>query len=652
MSESPNKLIRFWQELKRRKVFGVVTTYAATAYIIIEVINNIVSPLHLPAWIPTLVILLLIAGLPVAIILSWIFDFTPQGIKKTESLEELEGKEIGIKPVKRKLRASYVLNAILIIAVIILVYPKIFKRDTLERLRSKGEKISVAVMPFQNFTNDTIWNIYQLGIQDNLINYLSNNPEELQVRQTESIINILKSKGFTNYASITPSVASTISQDLDANVFIYGSLNQSGSTIRLNARIVDSKTEDALKSFQIDGKAENILPLIDSLSVILKNFLIITKLQKKVSSEYEQYINTNSPDAYRYFVYGYNAFNEYDMLNAIKLFSQAIAIDSNFFYAFYKVSIAYLNEAMYDPGKLYDQVELYDQAKQWCLRVYEQVDQMPIHLKNLVSRLHAVCFETPYEEIKYLRQLQEFDDQSPDTYYLLGWTYSDRLHQYDKAIPEFEKALEIYNKWGSKPDWIYNYYFLGHAYHETGQFKKEKQLYKKAEQDFPDVMLLSYRQAILSLSEGDSVAAKRYKEIGISYMKSMSLSDAIIASVFAFLYSEAGLMDNAEDYFRQAISLEPENPELLNALSYFLIDKDRNINEGLELTDKALVLNPENYNYMHTKGWGLFKQGKYQEALDILQKSWDLRRQYAIYNHDAWLHLEEAQKAVASQKNN
>jgi tetratricopeptide (TPR) repeat protein len=652
MSESPNKLIRFWQELKRRKVFGVVTTYAATAYIIIEVINNIVSPLHLPAWIPTLVILLLIAGLPVAIILSWIFDFTPHGIKKTESLEELEGKEIGIKPVKRKLRASYVLNAILIIAVIILVYPKIFKRDTLERLRSKGEKISVAVMPFQNFTNDTTWNIYQLGIQDNLINYLSNNPEELEVRQTESITNILKSKGFTNYASITPSVASTISQKLDANVFIYGSLNQSGSTIRLNARIVDSKTEDALKSFQIGGKAENILPLIDSLSVILKNFLIITKLQKKVSSEYKQYINTNSPDAYRYFVYGYNAFNESDMLNAIKLFSQAIAIDSNFFYAFYKVSIAYLNEAMYDPVKLYDQVELYDQAKQWCLRVYEKVDQMPIHLKNLVSRLHAVCFETPYEEIKYLRQLQEFDDQSPDTYYLLGWTYSDRLHQYDKAIPEFEKALEIYNKWGSKPDWIYNYYFLGHAYHETGQFKKEKQLYKKAEQDFPDVMLLSYRQAILSLTEGDTVAAKRYKEIGISYMKSMSSSDAIIASVFATLYSEAGLMDNAEDYFRQANSLEPENPELLNALSYFLIDKDRNINEGLELTDKALVLNPENYNYMHTKGWGLFKQGKYQEALDILQKSWDLRRQYAIYNHDAWLHLEEAQKAVASQKNN
>ena len=140
MSENPNKLIRFWKELKRRKVFSVVTTYAATAYIIIEVVNNLIGPLHLPDWLATLVIILLIIGLPVIVILSWIFDFTPQGIKKTESLEELEDKEVVAKPVKSKLRASYVLNAILIIAVMVLAYPKIFKRDTLERLRSSGEK--------------------------------------------------------------------------------------------------------------------------------------------------------------------------------------------------------------------------------------------------------------------------------------------------------------------------------------------------------------------------------------------------------------------------------------------------------------------------------------------------------------------------------
>ena len=90
----------------------------------------------------------------------------------------------------------------------------------------------------------------------------------------------------------------------------------------------------------------------------------------------------------------------------------------------------------------------------------------------------------------------------------------------------------------------------------------------------------------------------------------------------------------------------------MNALAYFLIDKGRNVNEGLELINKTLSLSPDQYEYLDTKGWGLYKQGKYQEALDMLQKSWDLRKEKAIYNHDAFLHLETAKKAVAGLKNN
>ena len=125
-----------------------------------------------------------------------------------------------------------------------------------------------------------------------------------------------------------------------------------------------------------------------------------------------------------------------------------------------------------------------------------------------------------------------------------------------------------------------------------------------------------------------------------------------ITTSLAGIYSEADILDKAEEYYRKALSLEPENPERMNNLAYFLIDNDRNINEGLELVDKALELSPDNYNYLHTKGWGLYKQGKYQEALEILQKSWDLRMEKAIYDHEAFLHLEAAKKAVASQNNN
>ncbi|MCX6259544.1 MAG: hypothetical protein NTY95_01725 [Bacteroidia bacterium] len=186
MPESPNKLIKFWQELKRRKVFGVVTTYAATAYIIIEVTNNLVEPLSLPAWIAKLVILLLGAGLPIVVIISWIFDFTPKGIKKTESFEESEKEETLARPVKKKLRPSHVLNAILIIAVIVLAYPGILKRNTLQNLKSADGRISIAVVPFKNLTVDTVYNIWQLGLQNLLITSLSNS-EELSVRQYETM---------------------------------------------------------------------------------------------------------------------------------------------------------------------------------------------------------------------------------------------------------------------------------------------------------------------------------------------------------------------------------------------------------------------------------------------------------------------------------
>jgi len=88
---------------------------------------------------------------------------------------------------------------------------------------------------------------------------------------------------------------------------------------------------------------------------------------------------------------------------------------------------------------------------------------------------------------------------------------------------------------------------------------------------------------------------------------------------------------------------------MMNNLAWFLIDKDSDVNKGLELTDKALEMDPENYSYIDTKGWGLYKQGKYIEALEFLEKSWELK---PIYDHDLFLHLEEARKAVADNVRN
>ena len=140
-------------------------------------------------------------------------------------------------------------------------------------------------MPFQNMTNDTIWNIWQDGIKDNLITYLSNFSEDLSVRQRESIDGLLQDKGLTNYASISPSIARTISQKLDADIFISGSINQAGSIIRVNAQLINSKTEELFQSFQLEGRSEEeIFQIIDSLSALIKDFLIISVMEKEICS--------------------------------------------------------------------------------------------------------------------------------------------------------------------------------------------------------------------------------------------------------------------------------------------------------------------------------------------------------------------------------
>jgi len=536
------------------------------------------------------------------------------------------------------------LSAVVVLGVLIIttifVYPKIFKKNTLEKLRSSGERISIAVLPFQNLTNDTIWNVWQDGIQNELINILTNS-EELSVRQSESISELLHGKGITSYASITPFVASTISQKLDANVYISGSIEQAGSTLRVNAQLKDTKTNEALKSFQIESpaKEEIIFHTIDSLNILVKNYLIISKLVKEDPHALGHLTSTNSSEAYKCYMNGRIAFSNRDYSTAREWYFRAIDIDSNYVDALMSISYSYGNQRNYE------------EAKKWCLKTYGKRNLASIEQKLSIDLNYASYFQTYNEQIKYEKQLITLDDKSPGIYYRLGLTYF-KLFQYMKAIPEYVKSLEIYRNMGIKPRWIHNYTGLGIAYHKTGQYKKERKLYKEAERDFPGDDILIYRQAVLSLSVGDTLSANRFIEKYISILKGNSITESIIATNLAGIYSEASVMDKAEEYYRQARSLEPENIERINNLAYFLIDNDRNIKEGLELANRVLELNPDDFASLHCKGWGLYKQGEYQEALEILKKSWDLRMTKSVYNHEAFIQIEAAKKAVADQKRN
>lgn len=374
--------------------------------------------------------------------------------------------------------------------------------------------------------------------------------------------------------------------------------------------------------------------MIDSLSNRVRDFLVISNLEKELSPGLKYYGSTNSPEAFRYYIYGNKSFFNRDYPTAGDWYLKALAVDSVFTEAACYLSVVYYNRGLYERGK------------NLCLKVYSKRDLLPLRIKIMTTWLYALYFETIHEQIKNLKQYLEIDDMSSVQHYLLGVNYM-ALNQYDNAIPELEKSIELSKRLNSKPFWINSYTQLGDAYHKTGQFKKEKKLYMKAELAFPRDYSLLYRQAVLAISEDKTKEAEEYISKYTAIRKDMAAPEAAISAGIASIYEESGKYDKAEEYYRQALSLEPENPLRMNSLSWFLIDKDRDVNEGLKLIDKALKLSPEQYEYLDTKGWGLYKQGKYEEALEFLEKSWS---KLAIYDHEIYLHIEAVKKAVASQK--
>jgi tetratricopeptide (TPR) repeat protein len=276
---------------------------------------------------------------------------------------------------------------------------------------------------------------------------------------------LFQNQDLTNYASISPSLARTISQKLNADVFVSGSINQAGSIIRVNAQLVNSKTEDLFQSFQLEGRSEKeIFQIIDSLAALIKDFLIISVMEKEIVPDFRKLISTSSSEAYRYYMYASQSFYKLDFATARELCLKAIEIDTNFTEA--------IRMLIYSSGN----AGLYDEARKWCENLHQKMNQMSMIEKLYANAVYARLFETPYEEIKYWKLIQEYDDNMPVPYGNIGNAFL-KLHQYNNAISEFEKQLEIYKKWDSKPRWSKSYSDLGKLYHLTGQYRKEKKLF-------------------------------------------------------------------------------------------------------------------------------------------------------------------------------
>jgi tetratricopeptide (TPR) repeat protein len=523
-----------------------------------------------------------------------------------------------------------------VVTVLILLYPKIFKADQFKDIRDEEGRISVAVMPFQNLSGDTLYTGLGLGLQNLLITGLSNS-DELSVQQMQTMYEILGSTGNMNFASMTPTVASDLAQKLEASTVILGSLHKSGNNLRLTANLLDSQSKKIYTSFEIDGDAgDDFFALADSLTKLIKNHLEIKVMKRDMDLEVDFYANTGSAEAFLYFTKGVIKFFAEDYPAARNLMHAALKTDPDFFNAEMILMVIYLNTDMVAEAR-----EVLQKLKRHLDNCsYEEQLQMNVWTSMLEKK-------NPRETIDNLKVYVDEFPQVRGWMYNLGMAYS-MMDQYSEAIEAYERTLEIDKKWGSGWNFVPLYSMLGRAYHLTGQHEKEKAIYELGLRNIPNNCEIISRQAICALSMGDSLLADEYMdEFSALRSEQDSWSDALIKNAIGVIYQQAQLLDKAEYYFRAALTLDPSRPEPAYHLATIFFENNIHISEGMELIDHALEIVPDHADYQHTKGLGLLKAGHYTEALLFLEQSWELK---PYYDPGLFQHIQEAKQALAKEK--
>jgi tetratricopeptide (TPR) repeat protein len=249
------------------------------------------------------------------------------------------------------------------------------------------------------------------------------------------------------------------------------------------------------------------------------------------------------------------------------------------------------------------------------------------------------------EEIKYIKQLIEIDEWNPLYWHLMGFAHY-KLFDYENAVQSWEKVFEIHEKWGTHFRNPYIYFLMGDAYHKLNDHTKEAEILALGNEVYPHAIMIQQHQAICAFSHGEIEKAnailEEYKSIRHNVLH---CTEAMVSSGIGVIYSSAGMLDQAEEYYREAILLEPENLIWVRDFAWFLIDKEIDIEEGIVLSEKILERYPEYWPSLDAKGWGLYKLGKHNEALKLLKDSWDLK---PAYSHTGYLHIQEVEKAVAN----
>ena len=303
----------FFEELQRRKVYRVAAAYIVAAGFLIQIASAAFPAWELPNWSLRLVIVLLLIGFPIALILAWAYDITPQGIQGTPAT-----------PGGHRRR-----NLILLIASAVIISASAGFFLLPRAIRQKIDK-SVAVLPFQNLSSDPDNAYFADGIQEEVLTRLTKIGDLKVISRTST-------QGYQS----EPGNLAEIAKQLGVANILEGSVQKAGNQVRVNVHLVNVQTGSQLWAETYDRKLSDVFSVETE---IAKG--IAESLQAKLTGREEQALAakpTNNPQAYDAYLRGlaFEARSNYSsdaLFKAIEFYDLAVRLDPNFALAWARLS--------------------------------------------------------------------------------------------------------------------------------------------------------------------------------------------------------------------------------------------------------------------------------------------------------------------------
>jgi TolB-like protein/Tfp pilus assembly protein PilF len=341
---------KFFGELKRRNVYKVAVAYAVVAWLLIQVATQVFPLFEIPNWAIRLVVLLLIIGFPVALVFAWAFELTPEGLKRTEDVDLNKSITRGTG---RKL--DFLIIGVLLIVIAVFAYQRFGPgKKGLVTMPSAIPEKSIAVLPFENRSEDKANTYFADGIQDEILTRLSKIADLKVISRTS-----------TQHYKSAPDNLREIASQLGVAHIVEGSVQKSGDSVRVNVQLIKAANDSHLWADTYDRKLTDIFSVESEVAKAIAD-----QLRAHLTGQEEQVIAakpTDNPEAYDAYLRGLayslkTAQTPANALGAQKYLKEAVRLDPKFALAW--ALLSYTEARGYRTLNLQPTVALREEARQ------------------------------------------------------------------------------------------------------------------------------------------------------------------------------------------------------------------------------------------------------------------------------------------------